>query len=541
MKKFFAMMILFLLTSFFFISCGDDDEKEPEKVAEYTIKYDSNGGTGTIANTIYKIGDKITLADGSGFSRDGYTFAGWSTSPSGTSVDETAFNGKDVTLYAVWKKNEEQPTPKPDPDPEPEPEQPTTATITIELDGGAWGEAGLGTSFAIPVGKDILAADGEDAPAYAKAIPVKDGYTFKGWSNERGGNVLTSLKAEQNVTIYAVWEQNAAEIVEVTASFTATPESQTQPSMSVSIYAEQVQGDEISYSWDFGDGKTENWATNSEFNGKTFVHTYETYGEYTITLTVKSKDNSAEAKQTITISPAPPTLVLPSTKYESSPYPLTLQLAQGVMYHDAIIWDINKVTDGTPTSIARLTAPAGDKQESYTFDTPGLYYIYVYATGPGAKGELLMRTDTVEVTGAPVPPEEEETTLAAFFPKGKEASNVAAWYSRSTGEGKEASIESLFFFKDGFVILTTSKIAADGSASKAITDQVMGMSLVYALTEGSTFESGSMDVGVPMVPKYTQATIAKGVLSLNIPTVIDNAQYTLQDNANIPAPSDPTK
>ncbi|MBR4327491.1 MAG: InlB B-repeat-containing protein [Bacteroidales bacterium] len=529
MKKFFAMMILFLLTSFFFISCGDDDEKEPEKVAEYTIKYDSNGGTGTIANTIYKIGDKITLADGSGFSRDGYTFAGWSTSPSGTSVDETAFNGKDVTLYAVWKKNEEQPTPKPDP--EPEPVQPTTATITIELDGGAWGEAGLGTSFAIPVGKDILAVDGEDAPAYAKAIPVKDGYTFKGWSNERGGNVLTSLKAEQNVTIYAVWEQNAAEIVEVTASFAAAPESQMQPSMSVNIYAEQVQGDEISYSWDFGDGKTENWATNSEFNGETFVHTYETYGEYTITLTVKSKDNSAEAKQTITILPAPPTLVLPSTKYESSPYPLTLQLAQGVMYHDAIIWDINKVTDGTPTSIAKLTAPAGDKQESYTFDTPGLYYIYVYATGPGAKGELLMRTDTVEVTGASVPPEEEETTFAAFFPKGKEASNVAAWYAATTISEVKIVIDAAFLFNDGSVTVTKNTLA-DGKEKK---EEVI--TLQYWFDGTSDFDNATINVGMVKGMPLASAEIKNGVLSV---ALVPGAEFQKQDNANIPAPSDPT-
>lgn len=87
------MMVLFMFTSFIFVSCGDDDEEEPAKVTEYTIKYDANGGTGTIANTVYKAGDQVTLSDGSGFSRDGYAFMGWSNTPDGTNLDVNAING----------------------------------------------------------------------------------------------------------------------------------------------------------------------------------------------------------------------------------------------------------------------------------------------------------------------------------------------------------------------------------------------------------------------------------------------------------------
>lgn len=196
MKNFFALMLVLMLTGVFFTSCGDDDGDDTSaQEAEYTLKYDPNGGSGTIANTIYKVGDKVTLSDGSGFTREGYTFNGWSDTPDGTTLDVNAIANKDATIYAVWKKITEQST---------------TANVTFDLDGGSWGVAGLASYIAIPVGTDLLAVN-DDSPAYAKLIPARDGYTFKGWSNEKGGSVLASLKVEKDVTIYAVWEENKKE------------------------------------------------------------------------------------------------------------------------------------------------------------------------------------------------------------------------------------------------------------------------------------------------------------------------------------------
>ncbi|MBQ1697872.1 MAG: InlB B-repeat-containing protein [Bacteroidales bacterium] len=525
MKKFFAMMVLFMFTSFIFVSCGDDDEEEPAKVTEYTIKYDANGGTGTIANTVYKAGDQVTLSDGSGFSRDGYAFMGWSNTPDGTNLDVNAINGKDVTLYAVWQKVEVDPNPNPNPEPNPEPEPVAEFTIKYDANGGT----GTIASTTYKAGEQLTISDGTGF--------TREGYTFKGWSTSADGTDLDMTNISgKDITLYAVWEQNPAENYEFWAGFVVSPELQMQPSMNVNIYTDQIQGDDISYSWDFGDGKGEVWANNSEYLS-TLIHTYDTYGEYTITLTVKSKDKSAEAKQTIKIQPAPPISVKISEKLEGVA-PFTLQLEGSVMYYDAVIWDINSVSNGTTTSIAKVTANASDGAKDYTFENPGLYYVYVYATGPGAEGEVYMRTDTVKVESASAP---EGKPLAAFFPTGKEAGNVAAWYSRTTGTDKEGYTEGVFLFKDGTVIITSNKVAADGSVSKSVTEKAMGMALVYSLTDGSTFEKGTINVGVQMMPNYAQATVANGVLSLNITGIIEDAQYTLQDNANIPAPSDPTK
>ena len=72
----------------------------------YTVSYDANGGQGTIADDIKTEDVDLILSDGSGFSRDGYTFSGWNTAAdgSGTAYDGggTYTENADVTLFAQW-------------------------------------------------------------------------------------------------------------------------------------------------------------------------------------------------------------------------------------------------------------------------------------------------------------------------------------------------------------------------------------------------------------------------------------------------------
>ena len=79
----------------------------------YTVQYNANGGTGTIADGSFTYGTAAALSDGSGLSRSGYTFRGWATSASGdvvysksqkVSTLTTEKNGT-VTLYAVWTQD----------------------------------------------------------------------------------------------------------------------------------------------------------------------------------------------------------------------------------------------------------------------------------------------------------------------------------------------------------------------------------------------------------------------------------------------------
>ena len=77
-------------------------------VKVYRIQYNANGGTGTIAEGEKKKNVAYTLSDGTGLSRDGYTFDGWNTKADGTgtyySASASYTKNEDLTVYAKWNK-----------------------------------------------------------------------------------------------------------------------------------------------------------------------------------------------------------------------------------------------------------------------------------------------------------------------------------------------------------------------------------------------------------------------------------------------------
>ena len=72
---------------------------------KYTITYDSNGGTGTIAPVQVNAGSSVNLSDGTGLTAPSdKTFGGWATTSTATTADVTSpyTPVANVTLYAVW-------------------------------------------------------------------------------------------------------------------------------------------------------------------------------------------------------------------------------------------------------------------------------------------------------------------------------------------------------------------------------------------------------------------------------------------------------
>ena len=84
-------------------------QKEEETVWN-TIIYDANGGTGEMDNTLFYAGTGVKLSPNK-FSKDGYTFMGWSPEPNGEVMyldkDIIDVNENEITikLYAIWKEN----------------------------------------------------------------------------------------------------------------------------------------------------------------------------------------------------------------------------------------------------------------------------------------------------------------------------------------------------------------------------------------------------------------------------------------------------
>ena len=79
-----------------------------DTTTQWGIMYVANGGSGSMEGTICTVGQSCTLSDNS-FTRNGYKFMGWSTTPTGEveytngqTVTDLTTKGKTQTLYAVW-------------------------------------------------------------------------------------------------------------------------------------------------------------------------------------------------------------------------------------------------------------------------------------------------------------------------------------------------------------------------------------------------------------------------------------------------------
>ena len=122
----------------------------------YTVSYEANGGSGSMADTACTYGDEKALRDNT-FTRTGYTFAGWAEASDGPVkyadkakvLNLTAGKDAEITLYAKWTK--------------------TAYTITYRLNGGA-------VSPANPGGYNV------ESTTFTLINPKRTGFTFKGWT-----------------------------------------------------------------------------------------------------------------------------------------------------------------------------------------------------------------------------------------------------------------------------------------------------------------------------------------------------------------------
>ena len=163
----------------------------------YTVKYDGNGNTGgSTADSVFTYGAEDTLRTNA-FTRTGYTFAGWATSPSAATAQYTneqsvsnlaTTEETTVTLYAVWSGN--------------------PYTVIFNANGG--GTYMPNQSFIYGTAQAL------NANTYSRA-----GYTFAGWARSSSaatadfgnGQSVNNLTASATITLYAVWRGNSYTVV----------------------------------------------------------------------------------------------------------------------------------------------------------------------------------------------------------------------------------------------------------------------------------------------------------------------------------------
>lgn len=168
------------------------------------------------------------------------------------------------------------------------------------------------------------------------------------------------------------------------ASFTATPAEQTLPESTVTIVNSSSAGP-WSYHWDFGDGTTSTSAFVTS-------HTYETFGDYRITLTLTNHDCVQTVFRDIRINPIPPVL-----DFEYFPpvgcAPHTVTFVNQSKYADptSYVW---KFGNGQGTS--RAIDP------TYTYDWPGLYSVTLSATNGAGDTVSITKEFIIQVLESPV-------------------------------------------------------------------------------------------------------------------------------------------
>jgi uncharacterized repeat protein (TIGR02543 family) len=147
----------------------------------YTVSYDWNGGSGSsTADVSYTVGTTaITLPLVGDHVKDGYNFAGWSTSPTGDLISGGYAPTADTTLYAIWG----------------------TGSYTVTYDYN-WGSVS-NTSASVLNGT-----------ALTLPTPTRLNFVFDGWytartSGSKVGNAGTSHQPTGSKTLYARWIQSS--------------------------------------------------------------------------------------------------------------------------------------------------------------------------------------------------------------------------------------------------------------------------------------------------------------------------------------------
>ena len=168
-------------------------QKSNPYIANYSVIYDANGGTGAPDSQIKEHNKTITLSTIQP-SRTGYTFIGWSTNKSSSTAEyqpgATYTNNASATLYAVWQDKQIE--------------------VTFVRNTSSTDNTSVKQTFTYGVTEQKFSDKGWK----------KTGYTLLGWNKDRDAStaqysVLSEVSDtwintnSPKITIYAIWELNS--------------------------------------------------------------------------------------------------------------------------------------------------------------------------------------------------------------------------------------------------------------------------------------------------------------------------------------------
>jgi uncharacterized repeat protein (TIGR02543 family) len=231
----------------------------------YTVTYDANGGAFSDGNTSdaqnAEYGTVIYPQKHENPSREGYTFVGWNTSKTATSVLPSYKVTGSTTLYAVWKK---------------------TCTVTLHYDYDDKTEK-------------IEVVEGT---YYELPKPERYGYTFVGWREGERESYILGTTIRKDTDFYAKWSQKQVNLYFF--SSTGTPSLQTLTVALGSTYGEAF--DKVTEPYLAGytfEGWTGNYNSDEILSRDSVFDKEERYSFYSkLTKTPKESEEVKETEET---------------------------------------------------------------------------------------------------------------------------------------------------------------------------------------------------------------------------------------------------
>ena len=174
--------------------------KYTKEANSYTLTYDLDGGeweNDTTYTYPKKYNEEVEVkADPT---KEGYTFAGWTSAEVEVVNDKFTMPAKNVTLTAKWVAN--------------------IYKVTYDLDGGEWTEATNEFPYEYKATVEVV-----------KTVPTREGYKFSGWRSEEVTieNDAFTMPAK-DVVLKAVWEANPTPTPIPSEEPTPTPAPTEEP------------------------------------------------------------------------------------------------------------------------------------------------------------------------------------------------------------------------------------------------------------------------------------------------------------------------
>jgi len=185
----------------------------------YTVKFDANGGNGSMDDMSRKYDDNTALT-ANAFTYESHTFSGWNTASDGSgtsyidgSIDNlTSTNGDSVTLYAMWDS--------------------VSYTISVTNDGNGSATAS--------------ATSGIKGTNIKLSATPNEGYKFAGWEVVSGGITLADASSAKTTFIIGTSDVEAkATFEEIPATVYSVTVSDDGNGTAISSVTSGIEGTEV--------------------------------------------------------------------------------------------------------------------------------------------------------------------------------------------------------------------------------------------------------------------------------------------------------